>query len=165
MNVLATMGQLCDERSLESNFENLLRVCFLATLHYTCIIDPLFLIRSSESRSFLFFWGEVASPYDKIDLERVKKWVTEKRSIFTGQKIRLLAFHTASLEPVWGPPVKSQKIDRKIDFFEKIFGSKTSIPILDFEIPYFKTSKYSLYILITFTTRPFTCTKRPLPEF
>jgi hypothetical protein len=43
----------------------------------------------------------------------------DQRLIFTGQKTTLLALYTASLEPVWGPPVKSQKIDRKIDFVLK----------------------------------------------
>jgi hypothetical protein len=45
-------------------------------------------------------------------------------------------------------PVKSRKIDRKIEFFEIIFEEqnslqdslKTLIPILSFEIPYFKSS-------------------------
>ena len=50
---------------------------------------------------------------------QAKKLVTEKRLIFTGQKISFLALHTASPEPGWGLPVKSQKIDRKIVFFEK----------------------------------------------
>jgi hypothetical protein len=31
------------------------------------------------------------------------------------------ALHTASPEPGWGPPVKSRKIDRKNNFFLKIF--------------------------------------------
>jgi hypothetical protein len=48
---------------------------------------------------------------------QAKKWVTEKRLIFTGQKISLLALHTTSPEPGWGLPVKSRKIDRKIFFF------------------------------------------------
>jgi hypothetical protein len=52
---------------------------------------------------------------------QAKKQVTEKRLIFTCQKISLLAFHTASPEPGWGLPVKSRKIDRKINFFLKIF--------------------------------------------
>ena len=30
-----------------------------------------------------------------------KKWVTEKRLIFNGQKISPLALHTALLEPGW----------------------------------------------------------------
>jgi hypothetical protein len=46
-----------------------------------------------------------------------KKRVTEKRLIFTGQKISLLALHTASLELDYIRPVKSQKIDLEIDFF------------------------------------------------
>jgi hypothetical protein len=50
------------------------------------------------------------------DLKEGKK-VTEKRLIFTGQKISLLALYTASLELDSGLPVKSRKIDRKIDFF------------------------------------------------
>jgi hypothetical protein len=41
----------------------------------------------------------------------------QKGLIFTGQKISLLALHTASPEPGWGLTVKSRKIDRKIDFF------------------------------------------------
>jgi hypothetical protein len=53
-----------------------------------------------------------------------KKWSTEKRLIFTGQKISFLALHTASPEPGWGLPVKSRKIDRKIDFFEKFLKKK-----------------------------------------
>jgi hypothetical protein len=51
----------------------------------------------------------------------IKKRLTEKRLIFTGQKISLLALHTASPEPGCGLPVKSQKIDQKIHFFLKIF--------------------------------------------
>ena len=47
-----------------------------------------------------------------------KKW--EKRLIFTGQKNSPLALHAASLERGRGPPVKSQKVDRKIDFQESI---------------------------------------------
>ena len=50
-----------------------------------------------------------------------KKRLTEKRLIFTGQKISLLAFHTASLELDSRLPVKSRKIDRKINFFLNIF--------------------------------------------
>jgi hypothetical protein len=53
-----------------------------------------------------------------------KKQLTEKRLIFTGQKISLLALHTASPEPGWGLPVKSRKIDRKIVFFEKFLKNK-----------------------------------------
>jgi hypothetical protein len=49
---------------------------------------------------------------------QAKKWVTEKRLIFTGQKISFLALNTASPEPGWGLPVKSRKIDQKINFFE-----------------------------------------------
>jgi hypothetical protein len=52
-----------------------------------------------------------------------KKGVTEKRLIFTGQKISLLALHTASLELDHILPVKSRKIDLKIVFFE-IFNKK-----------------------------------------
>jgi hypothetical protein len=52
---------------------------------------------------------------------KTKKLITEKRLIFSGQKINLLALHTALLEQDSGLPVKSRKIDRKIDFFQKIF--------------------------------------------
>jgi hypothetical protein len=57
-------------------------------------------------------WGQifVADP-------QAKKLVTEKRSIFTGEKISLLALYTTFLEPGWGLPVKSCRIDRKINFF------------------------------------------------
>jgi hypothetical protein len=55
-----------------------------------------------------------------------KKRVTEKRLIFTDQKISLLALHTASLELDHIQPVKSQKIDLKIDFFLKILHKKKS---------------------------------------
>jgi hypothetical protein len=48
---------------------------------------------------------------------KAKKRVTEKGLIFTGQKISLLALHTAALELDSGLPVKSRKIDRKLDFF------------------------------------------------
>ena len=36
-------------------------------------------------------------------------------------KISLLALHMASPDPGWGLPVKSRKIDRKLNFFLKIF--------------------------------------------
>jgi hypothetical protein len=52
---------------------------------------------------------------------QVKKRVTEKRLIFPGQKISLLALHTASPDPGWGLPVKSRKINREINLFLKIF--------------------------------------------
>jgi hypothetical protein len=55
-----------------------------------------------------------------------KKRVTEKRFILTSQKISLLALHTASLEPGWGLPVKSQKIDQKSIFIEKLLKKKKS---------------------------------------
>jgi hypothetical protein len=57
---------------------------------------------------------------------KAKKQVTEKRLIITGQKISLLALHTASLELVSGLPVKSRKIDRKLDFFLKNFEEQTT---------------------------------------
>jgi hypothetical protein len=41
----------------------------------------------------------------------------QKRFIFTGQKISLLALHTASIKMNSGLPVKSRKIDRKLVFF------------------------------------------------
>jgi hypothetical protein len=52
MNVLATIGQLCDERSLESNFENLI-FCSLATLQH--IIDSVVntFLRKSTPKIFL----------------------------------------------------------------------------------------------------------------
>jgi hypothetical protein len=50
--------------------------------------------------------------------------VTEKRLIFSGQKISLLALHTASLKLDSGLPVKSQKIDRKTDFFRTFLKNK-----------------------------------------
>jgi hypothetical protein len=53
-----------------------------------------------------------------------KKRLTEKRLIFTGQKISLLALHTASLELDSRLLVKSQKIDRKIVLFEKLKNKK-----------------------------------------
>jgi hypothetical protein len=52
---------------------------------------------------------------------KAKKQVTQKRLIFAGQKISVLYLHTASLELDSGLPVKFRKIDRKIDFFYKIF--------------------------------------------
>ena len=55
-----------------------------------------------------------------------KKWVTAKRLIFTGQKISLLALHTASLELDYILPVKSRKIDLKIDFFFKFYIKKAN---------------------------------------
>jgi hypothetical protein len=77
--------------------------------------------------------------------------VTEKRLIFTGQKISSLALYTASLEMGTGTTCKiSKKNNRKIYFFanfsknKKILGvkmtrknslqdeSKTSIPIFDY---------------------------------
>jgi hypothetical protein len=64
-------------------------------------------------------WGQilVADP-------KAKKNVIKKRLIFTSQKISYLALHTASPEPIWGQPVKSRKIDRKIDFFGKFLKNK-----------------------------------------
>jgi hypothetical protein len=50
------------------------------------------------------------------DPKAIKK-VTEKRLIFAGQKISLLALHTALQELDSGLPVKSRKIDRKSIFF------------------------------------------------
>jgi hypothetical protein len=90
------------------------------------------------------------------------KQVTEKRLIFTGQKISILALQTASLEPIWGPPVKSQKKLPKNRFYRKSFenkkilslkmsrksfstkmsGQKYRCPFLTFEIPYFKLPWY-----------------------
>jgi hypothetical protein len=52
---------------------------------------------------------------------QAEKLVTEKPLIFTGQKISLLALQMASPDPSCGLPVKSRKIDRKINFFLKIF--------------------------------------------
>jgi hypothetical protein len=82
-----------------------------------------------KKSTFLILLGVFSSLYDEfeIDLELLpvirgqilvadpqsKKWLTEKRLTFTGQKISLLALHTASPEPGWG----LRKIDRKIDFF------------------------------------------------
>jgi hypothetical protein len=101
-------------------------------------------------------WGQilVADP-------QTKKRVTEKRLIFTGQKISLLALHTASPDPGWGLPVKIRKIDRKINFFLKIFEEqkkswilkwpeknslqdslKTSKPIFYFWISLFQIVRY-----------------------
>ena len=59
-----------------------------------------------------------------------KKRLTEKRLIFTGQKISLLAHHKASLELDSGLPVKSRKIDRKIDFFENFFEEQKKYYVL-----------------------------------
>jgi hypothetical protein len=86
--------------------------------------------------------GVLTSLYDEleIDLEiwpvikgqilvadpQSKTRVTEKHLIFTGQKISLLALHTASLELDHILPVKSRKIDLKIDFFLKIYYKKKS---------------------------------------
>jgi hypothetical protein len=61
---------------------------------------------------------------------QAKKRLTEKRLIFTGEKISLLALHTASPKPGWGLPVKSQKIDRKIHFFLKIFEEQKKSYVL-----------------------------------
>jgi hypothetical protein len=61
---------------------------------------------------------------------QAKKRVTEKRLIFTGQKISLLALYTASPELSWGLPVKSRKIDRKINFFWKIFKEQKKSYVL-----------------------------------
>jgi hypothetical protein len=52
---------------------------------------------------------------------KAKKQLTKKRFIFTGQKISLIALNTALLELDSGLRVKSRKIDRKIEFFLKIF--------------------------------------------
>jgi hypothetical protein len=50
-----------------------------------------------------------------------KKTGDRKTLNFHWPKISLLALHTVSLELDSGQPVKSQKIDRKLHFFQKIF--------------------------------------------
>ncbi len=95
------------------------------SVHYWPIVPNTF-IRKSTLPILL---GVLTSLYDEleIDLElwpvirgqilvadpQSKKRVTEKRLIFTGQKISLLALHTASLELDHILPVKSRKIDLK----------------------------------------------------
>ena len=61
---------------------------------------------------------------------QANKLVTEKRLIFIGQKISLLTLHTASPEPGWGLPVKSRKIDQKINFFLKILEEQKKSYVL-----------------------------------
>jgi hypothetical protein len=57
---------------------------------------------------------------------KAKKWLTEKRLILAGQKISLLALHTASLELDSGLPVKS----RKIDFLRKFLKNKKILGLM-----------------------------------
>jgi hypothetical protein len=129
-------------------------------VHYWPIVANTFIKKSTLS--------VLSSLYDdfELDLElwrwsfKIKYWsptLEQKMSYrktlnFHRPKISLLALHTASLEPGWGRPVKSHKIDRKIDFFLNKFWKnkkkswvliwpgikslqdslKTSIPIFDF---------------------------------
>jgi hypothetical protein len=55
---------------------------------------------------------------------QAKQRVTEKRLIFNGQKISLLELHTASLELDSALPVKSRKLDRKQNIFNKFLKNK-----------------------------------------
>jgi hypothetical protein len=64
----------------------------------------------------------VADPQAKIG--------NRKTLNFHWPKISFLALHTASPDTGWGLPLKSQKIDRKINFFLKIFEEQNKSLVL-----------------------------------
>jgi hypothetical protein len=56
-----------------------------------------------------------------------KKTGNRKTLYFHWSKIGLLALHTAAPEPGWGLPIKSRKIDRKINFLRLKMTRKNSL--------------------------------------